>query len=171
MNGLAGARGIAVLAGMLLIVISITAGCGSGEVDLTFEEQAEKLIVRTIGKSPYEQYQDRVVNIRVDDLEGYEKAFIVIVADGGSSGQAIKAKIHENCIKLFPALFEKFDNLEGVHMEWQVPLFDKYGNESLQSVVYISLRRDRSESINWKDFQPLNFPNVCEYYWEEPILE
>lgn len=161
-------KGLILFLGLLLLAAIVGAGCAESKKNLTLEQRIEKEIVRAIGKTRQKQFPNRVLNIHIDDLEGYEKAFILMVADKASSEKTIKDKIYLNSIKLYPLLFAKFEELEGIHIEWQVPNVD---GEELQSVLYMSLRREQADNINWDAFQSDEFRTKCEYYHEDPALQ
>lgn len=161
-------KGFIMLLGVLLLASSFLAGCA--QPDLTLEESIQKEIVRAIGKTKQKLYPDRVLNVHIDELEGFKKAFILLVADEGSTGQEIKERALQNATRLFPVLFDKFEELEGIHLEWQAPMTKESGVVALGTFLHLSLRHENVEVVKSDTFIPDEFQLICEYYQEIPGL-
>lgn len=90
------------------------------------------------------------------------------VAENFSSVQQFS--MHQDVIKLVPALLAKYPAATTVEVIGRANLTDKRGNTSLDPVMRVTYTRANSEKTNWAKILPNDIPAVADYYWVHPVM-
>lgn len=137
------------------------------------EGQVRSKLVNAIGETTNTE-EPRIVNLQVNDhlgtaQEGDKIVVATLQGDDNLSDKMIKGGMQLNSIEVFKSLFS-VPAIEEVDLLWQFPMTDDYGNETLTTVLKISLTKETADKINWKNFDRNNFETVADSYWESPAF-
>lgn len=118
--------------------------------------------------------EKKVKNITIsptpDEPEGQNIA-IEFVADQNLTNDMTRKGIWIDAIKIFKAIIpESESEINKITLKPYLTLTDQNGNESIDNVMIIGLKRKTWEKINWDNFLYDNLPNVIDNYWEHPAL-
>ncbi|NQX60563.1 hypothetical protein [Paenibacillus qinlingensis] len=109
---------------------------------------------------------DRIRRIEIDD----KSIFIELMADDDTTKGTIKSDILEKSTAIFKQVFKNRTDVPKVFLSWALPQRDTKGNESINSVVAVSLSSDTAKTIDWDKFTYLNLPKTATSYTENEIL-
>ena len=139
------------------------------EVDMTDKESIRNVVEGVLGD------KNNNKDVRVEDVNQYEYEDIAHIhlklnANENMTINLTKKGILQDTLKVMSSL--KDAGHEGsFSVLWQLPLTDKYGNESLGKVMSIDISAEDFNAINYDNYDYNNLPSLSEQYWEHPSFK
>lgn len=139
----------------------------------TTHEIVKEIIYDKLGKKT-NTGEKRIVELQVNDnagtMDANDKVVVAkLYADENLSTNFTRKGILMDSKKILESLFKQ-KNISDVTLLWQFALVDKYGKESVDTILKISLDRQTADKINWVNFDYNNFSSVATQYFEHPAL-
>jgi hypothetical protein len=96
-----------------------------------------------------------------DDVLNY-----ALVASTGWDKESMLFQINYQSLSIFKSAFAR-TNVKEVNIIWSAEYTDKYGNVSLNTFVFVSMKEERAKKINWGNQSSLKIKEIADFYLEK----
>lgn len=79
-----------------------------------------------------------------------------------------KQGLYVDSISIFKKLFPNYDFLDWIRIIWNMQGVDVSGNNQVFQAMFLVLRREDFEKVNWSEFLYRNLPLILDEYWQHP---
>lgn len=139
------------------------------EVDMTDKESIRNVVEGVLGDKNNNK-DVRVEDVNHYEYEGISHIYLELNANENMTINLTKKGMLQDTLKVMSSL--KDAGHEGsFSVLWQLPLTDKYGNESLGNVMTIDISAEDFNAINYDNYDYNNLPSLTEQYWEHPSFK
>lgn len=168
---------------ILMIIVIAIIDPSSEETAQTGNKQVDKVGQADLKKMDPEEYAKYLVSSTLkketnNDKERFVKALkttnnylmIGINADDNLTTNLMKTSMLLDSKELYEKAFKERPDFDGLRLVWYADLVDIKGNESVGSVMNITITKENASTSNWDNVIADNLPKIADEYWEHSLF-